>query len=239
MRLIYLITFFLILGVIGGVIFKMLYSKIKNKQARPIVNQKYQTIKLLEPELTSETSVEEAFFKRRSIRDYKEESLNLKEISQLLWSAQGITDEKQNLRTAPSAGALYPLEVYLVAEKVKDLPAGLYKYNPKNHELNKLSNKPPKNELYFASYSQHSVKDAPVILVFSAVPGRTTKKYQERGIRYIYMEVGHAAQNVYLECVSLNLGTVVIGAFDDDEVKKAVGMQEEEIPLYLMPVGKI
>ncbi|MHC1635207.1 MAG: SagB/ThcOx family dehydrogenase [Candidatus Methanospirareceae archaeon] len=194
-------------------------------------------IKLPEPRYDSETSIEEALLKRRSIRAYKEEPLTLAELSQLLWAAQGITDER-GFRTAPSAGALYPLEVYVVVGEVENLPKGVYKYKPHEHELIMVAEGDRRVELCDAALSQSPVKDAPVVIVFGAVYERTTRKYGERGIRYVHMEVGHAAQNVYLQAVSLGLGTVVIGAFYDEEVKHVVNMTEEEQPLYIMPVGR-
>jgi SagB-type dehydrogenase family enzyme len=195
-------------------------------------------IKLPEPRYNSDTSVEEALLERRSIRDYKNESLTLTEISQLLWAAQGITNQK-GFRTAPSAGALYPLEVYVVVGDVIDLADGIYKYKPYGHELVKVAEGDKRDELCKAALGQAWIKDGAVVIVFSAVYERTTKKYGERGIRYVHMEVGHAAQNVYLQAVSLNLGTVVVGAFYDNEVKRIVNMTENEQPLCLMPVGRI
>ena len=221
---------------IGMGLYVMLSTpNIENKNA-----QRYESeiIKLPEPGYDSGTSVEKALQERRSIRDYKDEPLTLAEVSQLLWAAQGITNPK-GLRTAPSAGALYPLEVYVVAGDVNDLPDGIYKYKPYGHELARFVEEDKRIELCNAALDQSSVKDAAAVIVFSAVYQRTTGKYGERGIRYVHMEAGHAAQNVYLQAVSLNVGTVVIGAFDDEKVKKVMNMGDEEQPLYIMPVGKI
>ena len=194
-------------------------------------------IKLPEPRYDSETSIEKALLERRSVRDYKDEPLTLIEVSQLLWAAQGITDPG-GFRTAPSAGALYPLELYVVAGNVNDLPDGIYKYKPHGHELARVVEGDKRTELCNAALDQPPVKDAAAVIVFSAVYERTTGKYGERGIRYVHIEAGHAAQNIYLQAVSLNLGTVVIGAFDDEEVKKVLNTGDEEQPLYIMPVGK-
>ncbi|MBL7155234.1 MAG: SagB/ThcOx family dehydrogenase [Candidatus Portnoybacteria bacterium] len=194
-------------------------------------------VELPQPKYDSQTSVEEALLKRRSIRDYSDEPLALAEISQLLWAAQGITNER-GFRTAPSAGALYPLELYLVIGQVEGLAQGVYKYRPDGHQLEKISQEDKRADLARAALGQSAVKEAAAMIVFAAVYQRTTSKYGERGIRYVHIEVGHAAENVYLEAVSLNLGTVVIGAFDEKEIKRIIKMADEEEPVYLMPVGK-
>ena len=194
-------------------------------------------IKLPEPRYSSNISVEQALLKRRSIRQYKDEPLTLAEVSQLLWAAQGVTDA-EGYRTAPSAGALYPLEVYVVIGNVKGIMPGIYKYKPYRHELIKIKEGDVRGELMRAAYGQIYIAKAPVDIVFAAVYERTTRKYGRRGIRYVHMEVGGATQNVYLQAVALNLGTVVIGAFEDEEVKKVLHMSDSEHPLCIMPVGK-
>ncbi len=201
-------------------------------------NEAGDTIILPEPRDSGEISVEEALLERRSVRNYKDEALTLAEISQLLWAAQGITD-LGGYRTAPSAGALYPLEVYVVAGNVDGLQAGIYKYRPQGHELEKVAGGDVRAELCAAALDQEFIEDGAAVLVFAAVYERTTGKYGERGVRYVHMEVGHAAQNVYLQAVSLGLGTVVIGAFHDDEVEKLLQMQDDERVLCIMPVGRV
>ena len=196
-----------------------------------------ETIALPVPQHKGQTSVEEALSKRRSVRDYKDEPLTLAEVSQLLWAAQGITNPA-GFRTAPSAGALYPLELYVVAGNVKDIAAGVYKYRVGAHELAMVTPGDRRGELAAVALDQSCIKEAAIDFVFAGVYERTTRKYGERGIRYVYMEVGHAAQNVYLQAVSLGLGTVVVGAFEDDKIKKVVGMTDDERPLYIMSVGK-
>lgn len=195
------------------------------------------TVKLPEPKYNSKVSIEKALLERRSVREYKNNSLALAEISQLLWASQGITDPR-GFRTAPSAGALYPLEVYVVVGNVDNLPAGIYKYKSRGHELVLVAKGDKRDELCAAALGQASIKYSAAVIVFAAAYERTTKKYRERGIRYVHMEVGHAAQNIYLQSVSLNLGTLVVGAFNDREVKKVINMPNEEQPLYIMPVGK-
>jgi SagB-type dehydrogenase family enzyme len=194
-------------------------------------------IKLPEPCTTSNTSVEAALSQRRSIRTYSGDELAIEEVSQLLWSAQGITAPWGG-RTAPSAGALYPLELYLVVGDVEGIDKGVYQYRPEEHELEKVKADDIRAELADAALGQECIRDAAIDIVFTAVYERTTRKYSERGIRYAHMEAGHAAQNVYLQAVSLDIGTVVIGAFNDPEVAKIVNVSERGKPLYIMPVGR-
>ncbi len=194
-------------------------------------------IRLPAPRYDSDISVEKTLRERRSIREYKDAPLTLSEISQLLWAAQGVTDP-MGLRTAPSAGALYPLEVYLVAGNVQNLPKGIYQYITHGHELLRTAEGDKRSELAYAALDQPSVQEAGAVVVFSAVYRRTTSKYGERGIRYVHMEVGHAAQNVCLQAVALNLGTVVTGAFYDEKVKKVLQLADKEEPLSLIAVGR-
>jgi len=196
-------------------------------------------IQLSSPMYESSTSVEEALLNRRSVRDYKTESLSLSEVSQILWSAQGIADTAEGLRTAPSAGALYPLEIYLVAANVKDLNPGIYKYSPQDHTLQKISEGDKRNEISNASLKQESITSASAIVVITAIYERTFFKYGKRTERYVNMEVGHVGQNIYLQAVSLGLGTVMIGAFTDEALKKALNLRDDEHPLALYPLGKI
>ena len=195
-------------------------------------------IQLPRPHYDSRSSVESALLERRSIRTFSDEPVTLAEISQLLWAAQGVT-HRRSFRTAPSAGALYPLEIYIVAGQVTGLAAGIYRYKPNLHELSKIVEGEKRADLCRAALNQSAVKKAPVVILICAVYRRTTVKYGQRGIRYVHMEVGHSAQNICLQAVSLGLGTVPIGAFRDDQVKKILHCQADEEPLYLMPVGKL
>jgi SagB-type dehydrogenase family enzyme len=211
-------------------------EKIKEKTA-PMKEFKTETIKLPEPVKDSTTSIEEALWRRRSVRSYKDSPLMLAEVSQLLWAAQGISSPR-GLRTPPSAGALYPLEVYVVAGNVDGLPDGIYHYRPDRHEIALIVSGDKRGELCRAALGQTSVRNAAAVIVFSAVYERTGMKYGDRGIRYVHMETGHAAQNVFLQAVSLELGTVAVGAFYDDAVKRVLKMSDREQPLYIMPVGR-
>jgi SagB-type dehydrogenase family enzyme len=194
-------------------------------------------ISLPEIKTDGRISLEKTLYRRRSVRRYRDTMLNLSAISQLLWAAQGITNPR-GLRTTPSAGALYPLEIYLMAGSVDGLQIGIYKYHFRSQELLMTAAKDPRSELMRAGLGQRSLKSAPMVLIVCAVYERVTIKYGERGVRYVHMEVGHAAQNVCLQAVALDLNTVVIGAFHDSEVKKVVGTAEDEHPLYLIPVGR-
>ena len=182
-------------------------------------------------------SVEEALWKRRSARIYAEVPLMLADVGQVLWAAQGVTDER-GYRTAPSAGALYPLEVYVVAGNVADFEPGIYHYRPGDHLLVRVSGGDRRADLRAAAADQAPVGEAPATLVIAAVQERTTRKYGDRGIRYVAMEAGHAAENVYLQAEALDLSTVAIGAFDDDRVREVLMLPENMTPLYLMPVGR-
>ena len=194
-------------------------------------------IRLPEPETTGHTPVEAALAARRSVREYARKSLTLGEAAQLLWAAQGITSER-GFRTAPSAGARYPLELYVIAGQVENLPAGIYRYIPHRHALVRTAVGDRRPELSEAALGQSCVRYAPAVFAFAAVYERTTARYRKRGIRYVHIEVGHAAQNLSLQAVSLGLGTVPVGAFRDDAVKRVLGLPDGEEPLYMIPVGR-
>ncbi len=186
---------------------------------------------LPKPKLKAEMSVEEAIGKRRSIRSYSSKEIPQEDISQLLWACQGITDERRGLRAAPSAGALYPLEIYLVK---KD---GVFHYIPEGHKLEIVSDKDVKKDLTAASYGQDYAAIAAIDIVVCAVYKRVTSKYGERGVRYTDIEAGHAAQNVFLQAVALGLDSVPVGAFDDAAVSKILNLPKDVRPLYILPVG--
>ena len=182
---------------------------------------------------TGLVSVEEALVQRRSIRSYQARSLRLEDLAQLLWAAQGITAAWGG-RTAPSAGATYPLEIYAVVGQVEGLSPAVYRYIPQGHALKLHRTGDLRAPLSQAAW-QPWIRTAPVTLVIAADYLRTTLRYGERGIRYVHMEVGHVGQNVYLQATALGLGTVIVGAFWDLEVQDLLGIPED--PLALMPVG--
>jgi len=222
---------FLITGLLS------LQCNLQSDETGITMTQPDQPIKLPEPQTKGKISLEENLQNRRSVRDYIAEPLTLPEVSQLLWAAQGQTSEWGG-RTAPSAGALYPLETYLVAGNVSDLPSGIYRYNPEKHELLIIKDGDFRERLADASLGQGSVREGAINIVISAIYERTTGKYGDRGIRYVHMEAGHAAQNICLQATALNLGAVTIGAFNDNEIKNITGMADNEYPLYVIPVGK-
>jgi SagB-type dehydrogenase family enzyme len=194
-------------------------------------------VKLPQPCLSGQVPLEQALLSRRSMRTYSRDALTVDDLTQLLWAAQGVT-HSQGYRTAPSAGALYPLELYAAVGCVIGLPAGFYRYRCLEHALEFRSARDLRPELYRAALSQRPVERAPVTLLFTAVYGRTTATYGSRGVRYVDMEAGHAAQNLSLQAAALDLKSVVIGAFHDDEVKQAATLPADETPLYLVPVGR-
>jgi len=200
-----------------------------------------QAIALPKPKASGFMSVEEAVARRRSVRDYTREPLSLEEVSQLLWAVQGITDPASGKRAAPSAGMTYPLEIYLAVgeEGVKDLTRGVYNYISQKHSIIKTLDDDVRRPLQEAALRQSWVGEAPITIIIAAIYERTTARYGDRGLRYVYIEVGHAAENVFLQAVALNLGTVPIGAFNDDNVQKVLGLPEEAKPLYVMPVGRV
>ena len=230
---IYIVVVVLILILVGGVMF----NYFKRDRSTPDVAAG-EWLALPQPAFDSQTSIEKALLERRSIRDYSSESLSITEISQLLWAAQGIT-RPGGYRTAPSAGALYPLEVYLISGNIDQLPAGVYIYHPEGHKLELQMEGDVRQELSSAALNQESVQNAPAVILISAVYERTTGKYGQRGIQYVHMEVGSVAENIYLQAESLDLGTVFIGAFHDDQVRKVIPLKQEEIPMGIMPVGKL
>ncbi len=198
-----------------------------------------EAIPLATPARAGTMSVEEALANRRSRRDYTADPITSEALMQLLWAAQGITDASSGFRTAPSAGGTFPLVVYVAVGRVEGLEAGVYRYRPQPHDLERVLGEDVRPALERAAIGQLWVGNGAAVLVFAADYARTTQRYGERGIRYVHMEVGHAAQNVYLQAEALGLGTVAVGAFDDDDVKRIMGLRETESPLYLMPVGKV
>ncbi len=201
-------------------------------------NSEGKVIELPEPRLESDYSVEQALSSRRSVREYSSEPLELSEVSQLLWAAQGITLPGKNFRTAPSAGATFPIYLYLIVSNVEDLDVGLYKYDPVSHSLEMLSDRDIRAEMSQTVLRQAPFRNGACSIVITADYERTTARYGERGIRYLHHEVGHVGQNIHLQAETLNLGTVVIGAFRDDGVKETLGLSDDIDPLYIMPVGK-
>lgn len=206
------------------------------------------TVELPAPRFEGSVSVEAALKNRRSIRTYLDKPLTLEEVSQLLWSAYGITMTREKMppflrggfRTAPSAGARYPLDIYLAAFNVTGLPAGIYWYDSERHRLLRLAEGDRRAEVSGACFDQPQFKTAAAAIAYSAVFERSMSKYGKRGReRYVCMDLGHSAENVYLQSYALDIGTCAIGAFTDVAMKLAFKMTRAEEPLYIMPVGKV
>lgn len=204
-------------------------------------------VKLPEPKRDGLVSVEKAIQNRRSVRGYSGDPLSLAEVSQILWAAYGITEARPDgpafirggLRAAPSAGALYPLEIYLVAGNVTGLAAGIYRYVSEEHALARVQEGDGREALCQAALGQPWIREAPAALVVAAVFARTTKKYGERGsTRYVWMDAGFAGENVYLQAQALGLGCCIAGAFNDEAVKQAMSMPTGEEPVCILAVGK-
>ncbi len=238
-----LITLAIIFGssiiIIG--ISKFLFSTNDNlsKKNKQVMRE---MIELPAPNKKGIMSVEESLQKRRSIRQYKNISLSLEQISQVLWAAYGVSDAESfrgiKLKTAPSAGATFPLEIYLMAGNVEGIESGLYKYHPEEHGLTLHLSGDIRDKVASACLGQRMLKDAPASVIYNAVFDRTASRYGQRGIdRYVCMDLGHSAQNVYLQTTAIGLATCAIGAFDDDKLSKIIKPLDNEEVLYLMPFG--
>ncbi|MFH1969584.1 MAG: SagB/ThcOx family dehydrogenase [Verrucomicrobiota bacterium] len=187
---------------------------------------------LPEPNLKGQMSVEEAIARRRSVREFTRAPLTERELGQLLWAAQGITDRARGFRAAPSAGATFPLETYVATL------GGIFRYRPDKHALEPVRAGDTRRALAAAALGQRWIESASAVIVFTAVPERTTRRYGSRGLMYIHMEAGHAAENLHLQAVAMGLGSAPVGAFDEAAVAKILNLTKTETPLYLIPVGK-
>jgi SagB-type dehydrogenase family enzyme len=189
-----------------------------------------ETIDLPDPHLQGEVSLEETLTGRRSVRSFDDTVLTWEQIGQLLWAAQGITSDWGG-RTAPSAGALYPLELHVVTVE------GIYHYFPQGHRVVHTPALGVRQELWAAGIKQDAIRQAPAVFAIAAVHERTSGKYGDRAPRYVHLEAGHAAQNLLLQAVALGLGAVPVGAFYDEKVQRALSLPDDHQPLYLIPVG--
>lgn len=195
-------------------------------------------IKLPPPSHQGKTSVEEAILKRRSVRRFREQPVSMSQLSQLLWAAQGITGSSGR-RTVPSAGATYPLEVFVIIGEhgVENLSAGIYHYQTDSHSLRLHFRGDSRQKLAEAALNQNFIASCPINIVVCALYSRTAYRYGRRAERYVHMEVGHVGQNIALQAIALGLATVMVGAFDDEEVRKVLKVEEQIKPLYIIPVG--
>jgi len=228
------VIFFLIITIVSTFIFWNISCDTFNEEIERTKEIKKtgfeEIINLPEPKIKGEMSLEEAIKSRRSVRNFDKTEIKLEQISQLLWAAQGITDEKGH-RAAPSAGALYPLELYIVKSE------GVFHYIPDNHKLEMILEGDLRKRLKEACLGQQWIKEAPIDIVITGIYERTTVKYGERGIRYVHLEAGTACQNILLQAVSLGLGAVPVGAFHDNQVQEILNLEEENIPFFVIPIG--
>ena len=206
---------------------------------KPLFAQSGNRIELPSPRFDSDYSLEKAMLERRSVRNYSGEAVKLEELAQLLWACQGISSPS-GYRTAPSAGALYPLEIYAVVEKVDGLSPGIYHYLPgpgvKKHRLELIEGGVKNRDLAGAALGQECIRDAALNIVITAIISRTSVKYGSRAEQYVHMETGHAAQNVCLQAQAFDLGVVTVGAFYEDKVQKVIGTNA--VPTYILCVGR-
>ncbi len=191
------------------------------------------------PKTKGDISVEQAIQSRRSFRSFSAEAVGLVHLSQLLWAAQGITEDSGGLRSVPSAGALYPTEIYAVSgrDTVEGLEPGIHQYRPAIHGVDRISGRDIRQDLGRASLSQMWMANAPVVLVICSEYERVTGKYGQRGVRYAMIEAGHVAENIFLQARASGLAAGIVGAFMDDEVVKVMDIPATHEPLLIMPAG--
>jgi len=198
-------------------------------------------IKLPKPEPGS-MNVESAITNRRSVRYFKDEAIKLGHLSQILFSGAGITYTRSGLalRAAPSGGALYPIELYVVVNNVDTLEKGLYHYQVKDSSLALIKAGDFNKDIHIASHEQAAVGNSPITIIITARFERSTRKYTDRGYRYTYIECGAVGENIFLQTISMGLGTVMVGAFNDDKLNDFVGIDGvEEAALLIMPIGRL
>jgi SagB-type dehydrogenase family enzyme len=195
----------------------------KNKDLRKM------SISLPKSVKKGEKNLEECIYKRKSIRHFKDTVIDIEKVSQILWATQGKKGEK---RTVPSAGATYPLEIYV---NLRD--KGLFNYIVKNHTLELIIEEDLSKKLARASWDQNFIAEAYMNIIICAEFSRTTVRYGERGVRYVFIEVGHCAQNIHLEAVALGLASVPVGAFEDEQVTEVLKLPKRIEPLYIIPIG--
>ena len=218
-------------------------SRSKEQVEKPDRYKSYEDAEVIDlPEVDEGKtgSLHESLEKRKSVRQYSKESLSLEKLSYLLWASTGVQREERGrkFRTAPSAGALYPIETYLVVNDVDRLEKGLYHYLIREHKLEKLKTGDLRDDITDAALGQNMCAQAPVVFVWSAIFNRTMWKYSDRGYRYVFMDAGHIAENLALSAASMELGTCQIGAFFDDQVDDVIEVDgEEEKSIYMTVVG--
>ncbi len=205
-----------------------------------MTQERHITIRLELPDALPDVPLPELLKRRRSRRRFLTEPLSLDQVSVLLWAALGYRRDSGTGRTVPSAGAIYPVEIHLVTGEpgIEGLEAGVYRYIPQAHSIELTEPGDRRAKVAAAALSQEFLRDAPVIAVVSADVGKTTAHYGKRGLRYVHMDTGHVGQNIYLIAEALDLGTVAVGAFDDDRVARLLVLPRDLFPFYLMPLGR-
>ena len=196
-------------------------------------------MKLMQPKMSGDVSLERTIKDRRTIRSFSSDELTQEQFSQLLWAAQGITEGRGFKRSAPSAGALYPMDVYAVVgrDSVKGYKQGVYHYEPGDHSVSLVSGGDLRNDVARASLSQMWMARAPLNLVITAEYDRVAVKYGKRGVRYAMIEAGHIGQNIFLQAEGLGLGAGIVGAFNDEDVNRLMKIPRSHEPLLILPVG--
>jgi len=224
-----------LLSALGNMVIAVIFAGIFTKST--IAKE----IPLPKPCYEGEKSLEEAIKSRRTVRSFRSQALTLTQLSQILWAADGITADRGyiKLRAAPSAGALYPLEIFIVVGEngVKDMDAGVYHYIPDGHCLRMIGKEDVRIKVAKAALHQMWMAEAPAIMIITGEYKRCTRKYGERGIPYTYIEAGHVGQNIFLQCETLGLGAGIVGAFHNNEVIKVLGIDKRHDPITIMPVG--
>lgn len=239
-----LLTIFGVVGWLSGDFFGLVPKNGKKSEGKNATIPTINSYVLPIPMFDIDVSIEEAIAWRRSIREYEDDPISIEHLSKILWASHGISEINFEFRTTPSAGATYPLEIYIVIseygaliESSNYLDPGSYKYDINTHSIELKKKGILDKELAKASLNQEWVQKAPINIVICSMFKRTERIYGDRGRRYVHIESGHVGQNIYLMAAALNLGTVAIGAFHDDEVKNVIGADENEEPLYIMPIG--
>ncbi len=226
-------------GILTAAAVCSLWLAAKTPADLPADPDEYGTVSLPEIETPAPGSLEDALFRRRSVRSYASEPLTAEEIGALLWAAAGETVDGTAgpTRAHPSAGGLYPVEVFLAVGEAEGIDPGVYRYSWHDHQLIEISSGDIRSELMEASLNQNPVLQAPVTVILSAVYSRTMSRYGERGERYVHMDAGAAGQNVQLQAAAAGLHSVIIGAFEDDSVRNLIGGTNAQ-PLLVIPVGR-
>jgi SagB-type dehydrogenase family enzyme len=196
-------------------------------------------MKLPDTVTDGDVSLEMTIHKRRTVRSFHSTTLTLKQLSQLLWAAQGITGPEGYKRAAPSAGALYPMDIYGAIGKgcIEGLNSGIYLYNPATHSVSLIQEGDSRRDIAMASLGQMWMSYAPITFVITAKYSRIMGKYGQRGVRYAMIEAGHIGQNIFLQSQALGLEAGIVGAFKDQKIIKVMGIKDTHEPLLLMPVG--